>query len=345
MALVVATAAAHAVEYVGLPGGPAQPGPGRRPPGHRAQVEPGGGRHLAGPGRRAARASAARCRPTCATPTTGRPHSLGHGVGYDYPHDDPRGWVHQQYLPDEARDAVYYRALPARLRAGDRRAHGPTGRRRRPATARDPERPVSDATERRTANRRRAVSATDLAAVIVAACSVVAVVLLAVAIAALVRTLRALREVADAAAHRDRARARRPAGHGRRRQLRDRAARPAGHHRRVGDRHGRLRLPARLHRHGQPGHQGRGLRQRHRQGGPPAAGPQGQRGKCQRQRWHGRRRCSHVLVHHRGDRRASAAPCGSAARCCARCAATPPSRSRPMSPPRSAGSAPTCGPR
>jgi putative ATPase len=29
-------------------------------------------------------------------------------VGYDYPHDDPRGWVRQQYLPDEARDAVYY---------------------------------------------------------------------------------------------------------------------------------------------------------------------------------------------------------------------------------------------
>jgi hypothetical protein len=40
------------------------------------------------------------------------------------------------------------------------------------------------------------VSATDLAAVIVAACSVVAVVLLAVALTALVRTLRALREVA-----------------------------------------------------------------------------------------------------------------------------------------------------
>ena len=26
---------------------------------------------------------------------------LGHGTGYDYPHDDPRGWVPQQYLPDE----------------------------------------------------------------------------------------------------------------------------------------------------------------------------------------------------------------------------------------------------
>jgi putative ATPase len=27
--------------------------------------------------------------------------SLGHGVGYEYPHDDPRGWVPQQYLPDD----------------------------------------------------------------------------------------------------------------------------------------------------------------------------------------------------------------------------------------------------
>jgi putative ATPase len=26
--------------------------------------------------------------------------SLGHGDGYRYPHDDPRGWVDQQYLPD-----------------------------------------------------------------------------------------------------------------------------------------------------------------------------------------------------------------------------------------------------
>jgi hypothetical protein len=40
------------------------------------------------------------------------------------------------------------------------------------------------------------MSATDLAAVIVAGCSVVAVVLLAVALVSLLRTLRALREVA-----------------------------------------------------------------------------------------------------------------------------------------------------
>jgi putative ATPase len=35
--------------------------------------------------------------------------SVGHGVGYEYPHDDPRGWVRQQYLPDDVRDAVYFR--------------------------------------------------------------------------------------------------------------------------------------------------------------------------------------------------------------------------------------------
>lgn len=34
---------------------------------------------------------------------------LGHGKGYVYPHDDPRGVVPQQHLPDEIRDRVYYR--------------------------------------------------------------------------------------------------------------------------------------------------------------------------------------------------------------------------------------------
>ena len=34
--------------------------------------------------------------------------TLGHGVGYEYPHNDPRGWVDQQYLPDQLRSQVYY---------------------------------------------------------------------------------------------------------------------------------------------------------------------------------------------------------------------------------------------
>lgn len=34
---------------------------------------------------------------------------LGNAVGYVYPHDDPVGVVPQQYLPDDLKDAVYYR--------------------------------------------------------------------------------------------------------------------------------------------------------------------------------------------------------------------------------------------
>jgi putative ATPase len=33
---------------------------------------------------------------------------LGHGAGYRYPHDDPAGWVVQSYLPAELEDARFY---------------------------------------------------------------------------------------------------------------------------------------------------------------------------------------------------------------------------------------------
>jgi len=33
---------------------------------------------------------------------------LGHGDGYRYPHDDPAGWVDQRYRPDEVEGNVYY---------------------------------------------------------------------------------------------------------------------------------------------------------------------------------------------------------------------------------------------
>ncbi len=33
--------------------------------------------------------------------------SLGHGAGYDYPHDDPRGWVPQRYLPETIDERWY----------------------------------------------------------------------------------------------------------------------------------------------------------------------------------------------------------------------------------------------
>ena len=51
--------------------------------------------------------------------------ALGHGKGYRYPHDDPRGWVAQDYRPAEVSDHVYYepsghgaeKAVGQRLRA------------------------------------------------------------------------------------------------------------------------------------------------------------------------------------------------------------------------------------
>jgi putative ATPase len=108
MGLVVATAAAHAVEYVGLPEAQLNlaqavvhlataPKSNRAALGiwqAREHVRNGVGGEVPVHLRDAHYRSA---------------HSLGHGVGYEYPHDDPRGWVPQQYLPDDARDAVYYR--------------------------------------------------------------------------------------------------------------------------------------------------------------------------------------------------------------------------------------------
>ncbi|HLM65359.1 MAG TPA: replication-associated recombination protein A [Acidimicrobiales bacterium] len=105
--LVVATAAAHAVEYVGLPEAQLNlaqatvhlataPKSNRVAMGiwnARGDVAKGvGGEvpvHLRDAHYRSAK-------------------TLGHGVGYDYPHDDPRGWVAQRYLPDDMRDATYY---------------------------------------------------------------------------------------------------------------------------------------------------------------------------------------------------------------------------------------------
>jgi putative ATPase len=34
--------------------------------------------------------------------------SLGHGAGYEYPHDHASGWVEQRYLPDELADRRWY---------------------------------------------------------------------------------------------------------------------------------------------------------------------------------------------------------------------------------------------
>lgn len=106
-ALVVAVAAAHAVEHVGLPEAQL----------NLAQAVV----HLAtAPKSNRAALGIWRARedvrhgPSVEVPAHLRDahyagaEKLGHGVGYDYPHDHPEGWVPQQYLPDEVRERRYY---------------------------------------------------------------------------------------------------------------------------------------------------------------------------------------------------------------------------------------------
>ena len=38
--------------------------------------------------------------------------SIGHGEGYKYPHNDPRGWVEQKYRPEEVESNIYYEPSP-----------------------------------------------------------------------------------------------------------------------------------------------------------------------------------------------------------------------------------------
>jgi putative ATPase len=107
MALVVADAAARAVEFVGLPEAQLNlaqavvhlataPKSNRAAEAiWRAREDVTGGAagevppHLRGTGYRSAA-------------------KLGHGVGYHYPHDDPRGWVEQEYRPPAAAGRTYY---------------------------------------------------------------------------------------------------------------------------------------------------------------------------------------------------------------------------------------------
>ena len=101
-------------------GGPAQPRPGGRAPGDGAEEQPCRAGDLERAGGRPRRCASARFRRTCATPATRAPASIGHGAGYEYPHDHEGGWVAQQYLPDELADRRWYRPSRARARAGDR---------------------------------------------------------------------------------------------------------------------------------------------------------------------------------------------------------------------------------
>ena len=97
--LLIATAAAHAVEYVGLPEAQLNLAQAvvhlaTAPKSNRTTVAIGSAMEDV------------RSRPAGPVP----PHlrdahyksaeRIGHGVGYEYPHNDPRGWVEQDYLPE-----------------------------------------------------------------------------------------------------------------------------------------------------------------------------------------------------------------------------------------------------
>jgi putative ATPase len=110
-ALSVATAAAHAVEYVGLPEAQLNLAQAvihlaTAPKSNSATTAIGAaiadvraGRGGSVPrGLRDAHYSGAR--------------GLGHGTGYRYPHDDQRGVVTQQYVPDDLVGTDYYRPSP-----------------------------------------------------------------------------------------------------------------------------------------------------------------------------------------------------------------------------------------
>jgi len=106
-ALPLATAAAHAVEYVGLPEAQLNLAHAvvylaAAPKSNSSTVALG------------AAMADVRERPAGAVP----PHlrdahyagarSLGHGEGYVYPHDTPEGWVPQDYRPPEVADRRYW---------------------------------------------------------------------------------------------------------------------------------------------------------------------------------------------------------------------------------------------
>jgi hypothetical protein len=107
-ALPLATAAAHAVEYVGLPEAQLNLAHAviylaTAPKSNSATVALG------------AAMTDVRDRPTGSVPAhlrdshyAGAAH-LGHGEGYVYPHDTPEGWVPQEYRPAEIAEQVYYR--------------------------------------------------------------------------------------------------------------------------------------------------------------------------------------------------------------------------------------------
>ena len=106
-ALVVAVAAAHAVEFVGLP-------EARIPMAEAAiyiATAPKSNATIEAISRAARDVDHEEARPvpsSLRSATTAGSRRLGHGKGYAYPHDHPGAFVPQQYVPDNVKDRVYY---------------------------------------------------------------------------------------------------------------------------------------------------------------------------------------------------------------------------------------------
>jgi len=107
MALLVADAAARAVEFVGLPEAQLNLAQAvihlaTAPKSNRVTAALGGAQ------------GDVKERPAGEVPMHLRSASyhgartLGHGISYEYPHDDPRGWVPQEHRPPEVAGRVYY---------------------------------------------------------------------------------------------------------------------------------------------------------------------------------------------------------------------------------------------
>ena len=107
LALVVADAAARAVEFVGLPEAALNLAEAVvylacAPKSNRVTVALGRARDDVRGGPRPVVPAHLR---DASYQSAGK---IGHGAGYRYPHDEPAGWVDQQYRPEGTEGHVYY---------------------------------------------------------------------------------------------------------------------------------------------------------------------------------------------------------------------------------------------
>ena len=186
LSLVVADAAARAVEFVGLPEAQlnlahAVVHLASAPKSNRVTVAIGRPGPTCGSGPRV------RCLPHLRDAHYKGAKSLGHGKGYEYPHDDPSGWVDQEYRPAGLEGSVYYE--PSSHGAEDRVRQRMQQRRHQSSDTG----PV-DAPGRRRRRGGRPVSALAVVLIVVA---IVGLVVVAMAVQSLISTLRSLRETVD----------------------------------------------------------------------------------------------------------------------------------------------------